>query len=134
MPSPFLPFLVLTLSSLTSALPPPVHIGVTVDVDEAGAITIEAQGFTVEQIARPNHVPNGVYSVYRTYQKYGVEIPQWLHEAVGTFGGELGRRATGSAVTTPLGNDIAYLTPVQIGTPRESLLLEWACPSPGTGA
>lgn len=109
------------LTSLASGpSPPPVHIGITIVAEEAAEITIDARGFTVKQVARPNHVTKGG-SLFRLLhlQEYGAKVPQWLHEAVSTFGGPLGRRTI--AATTLWEHDLASLTPMQIGTPRESV-------------
>lgn len=103
---------IFTVTGLVSALPPATRIGTTVT----------DKGFSVKQVARENVQPNGPYSVYRTYLKYGKTPPQWLQDAVAKYGGELGKRATGSAVNTPAENDALYLTPVQIGTPGECQL------------
>lgn len=57
-------------------------------------------------------------------------MPDWLETAVANISSELGLdiavRDTGSATTTPIDSlDDAYITPVSIGTPAQTLNLDF---------
>ncbi|KAK3395053.1 aspartic-type endopeptidase-like protein [Podospora didyma] len=115
MPS-FASFLVAALlagTGLGSALPP--KIGTTV------------KDFSVTQVANHKYKFNGAVSVYKTYLKFGVPIPEDLRSAVfNATDGRLGKRLTGSASATPIDSyDDAYITPVSIGTPAQVLNLDF---------
>ncbi|KAK3361292.1 aspartic-type endopeptidase-like protein [Lasiosphaeria ovina] len=118
MPS-FASFLVSALlvgAGLASALPP--KIGTTVN---------ERGSFEVKQVRNPHHKPSGPVSVYKTYLKFGVPIPEELRATVFNItNGRIGKRASGSAPATPIDSfDDAYITPVSIGTPPQVLNLDF---------
>lgn len=79
--------------------------------------------FTVTQVRNPRHVKNGPAALARVYRKYGVPLPDGLKAALNTTYTK--RAATGSAVTTPEEYDSEYLTPVSIGTPAQTLNLDF---------
>lgn len=87
--------------------------------------------FSFTQVPKSTKVAfNGPLSIKKTYLKYGVPVPEWLESAVANhtafLDGEIEKRATGSAVTTPIDAvDDAYVTPVQIGTPAQTLNLDF---------
>lgn len=78
----------LATTGLGSALPP--KIGTVVD-----------GRMSVEQVRNPKHVAYGPLSVYKTYLKYNVPIPDYLYEAVKNHT-HFSKRATGSATATPI--------------------------------
>lgn len=83
---------------------------------------------SVKQVRNPNYNFIGPLSVKKTYLKYGKPVPDWLEAAVAnvTAGLDFGKRATGSATATPIDDlDDAYVTPVQIGTPAQTLNLDF---------
>lgn len=79
---------------------------------------------------------HGALAVEKAYLKYNAVMPEELTSAVSrvreTFRATLAdldinikdKRATGSAVTTPEEYDVEYLTPVQIGSPAQTLNLD----------
>lgn len=110
------------LSSVAFASPVAPHVGVPANLD-GGKVS-------VKQVRNPNYNFIGPLSVKKTYLKYGKPVPDWLEAAVANFTTGLdldfGKRATGSATTTPIDNlDDAYVTPVQIGTPAQTLNLDF---------
>ncbi|TPX19117.1 uncharacterized protein E0L32_011190 [Thyridium curvatum] len=106
--------------ALGSALPPNAKVGTTVLNRDEGT----SGRASLTQIRNPNHAFNGALSVYKTYLKYNAPIPQYLKDAVANF--TLSRRDTGSATTTPIDSfDNAYITPVSIGTPPQTLNLDF---------
>lgn len=81
----------------------------------------------VATVRNPNYKFVGPLSIKKTYLKFGKPVPDWLEAAVAnvTAGTSLFERATGSATTTPIDSlDDAYVTPVQIGTPAQTLNLD----------
>ncbi|KAH8893924.1 aspartic proteinase [Thozetella sp. PMI_491] len=83
---------------------------------------------SIKQVRNPNYKFNGAVSVYKTYLKFGVPIPEELRAAViNATGGALGKRATtGSVSATPIDTyDDAYISPVSIGTPAQVLNLDF---------
>lgn len=106
---------------LGSALPPKIGT-TTIGADKGKA--------TLKQTRRPGYRFNGARAVYRTYLKYGVPVPDDLLEAVAHTDALLAaevKRSTGSAPAVPIDPrfDIAYVTPVTIGTPPQTLQLDF---------
>ncbi|CAK7231860.1 hypothetical protein SBRCBS47491_008072 [Sporothrix bragantina] len=99
-----------SLAGLVAAVPAP-KIGTT-------------SGTTLHQVRNPHYTFNGAVSVYKTYLKFGVPIPQHLQEAVERTG-LVSKRSEGVAVTSPIDSfDDAYTIPVSIGTPPQVLQLD----------
>lgn len=98
----------LALAASTSALPS------TTPVDKH---------YTIEQVKNDKFVRNGPLALARAYIKYGAPLPPNLANAVDKIKNQ--RRSTGSAATTPEQYDSEYLTPVQIGTPAQTLNLDF---------
>jgi hypothetical protein len=82
----------LATAGLGSALPPKIGTVVTED-SNPGRLSFK-------QVRNPKHIAYGPLSVYKTYLKYNAPIPDYLYKAVSNF--TLGKRATGSATTTPI--------------------------------
>lgn len=81
---------------------------------------------TIQQVPRDHYRPNGALSMYRTYLKFNVPVPDWLEQAVHDSFARHARRDEGSATTTPIDTyDDAYVTPVSIGTPAQVLNLDF---------
>ena len=83
--------------------------------------------FHVETAPNPKFTGfNGPAALAKAYAKYGVPVSAKLRAAV-----ELAKtnnptaRSTGSAPATPDGGDLEYLVPVQIGTPAQTLNLDF---------
>lgn len=118
----------LAAAGLGSALPP--KVGTTV-IDQ-GKTVIGNGRTTLKQVRNPRYKGfNGARAIYRTYLKYGVEVPEYLLKAVAKIDAEQAeasaevKRDTGSAAAIPIDViDIAYVTPVTIGTPPQTLSLD----------
>lgn len=81
--------------------------------------------FTVRQVPSHKSKFNGALSVYRTYLKYGVPPPEELRLAVARMAAP-GKRTAGSVIADPIDTfDSAYVSPVQIGTPPQTLNLDF---------
>ncbi|KAF6809078.1 endothiapepsin precursor [Colletotrichum sojae] len=82
--------------------------------------------FSVEQIRNPRYVRNGPLALAKAYRKYGAPLPEDLAQVVAniTSTGNA-KRATGSVAANPEDNDVEYLSPVQIGTPAQTLVLDF---------
>lgn len=93
----------------------------------ASAVPIEEQKshFTVHQVRNPNHVKNGAFALAKAYRKFGATFPEYLTSALNQTAANTKRATTGSAVTTPEDYDVEYLTPVSIGTPAQTLNLDF---------
>ncbi|ROV94046.1 hypothetical protein VMCG_08252 [Cytospora schulzeri] len=128
--------LVAALAGSTLGSPFSPHVGTAAssktnpEVSTAGKVSLK-------QVRNPNYRFIGPLSVKKTYLKYGKPIPDWLESAVATYassssddkaadgGDRVGKRTNGSATTTPIDNlDDAYVTPIQIGTPGQTLNLD----------
>jgi len=72
----------------------PSKIGTVVSEENPGRLSLK-------QVRNPKHIHYGPLSVYKTYLKYNVPIPDHLYEAVKNYT-NINKRATGSAVTTPI--------------------------------
>lgn len=99
-------FATLTIPSLVLAAPPPLNSGT----------------FTVSQVRNTNYVKHGPLALAHAYRKYGVTFPDDLAAAVANI---VQKREIGSETTTPEEFDVAYLTPVSIGTPPQVLNLNF---------
>ncbi|KAK6214312.1 RHO4 protein [Pestalotiopsis sp. IQ-011] len=85
-------------------------------------------GFTVNQVRAVNHVRHGPSAVAKTLLKFGKTPSDDLLATIKAFKADrlaITKRTNGSAVTTPEQSDIEYLTPVSIGTPAQTLNLDF---------
>ncbi|KAK9444717.1 secreted aspartic proteinase precursor [Metarhizium brunneum] len=76
--------------------------------------------FSVTAKHNVNLKRNGPLALAKAYNKFNKRIPQDIANAVSRI---QQRRATGSVINTPEDLDRAYLAPVQIGTPAQTLNL-----------
>ncbi|TEA12725.1 Endothiapepsin [Colletotrichum sidae] len=83
--------------------------------------------FSVEQIRNPRYVRNGPLALAKAYRKYGAPLPDDLAHVIANITSTTGasKRATGSVAANPEEYDIEYLSPVQIGTPAQTLVLDF---------
>lgn len=95
-----------------------------------GAPTSSTQSktFSVGQVKNTNFIRNGPLALAKAYLKYGVPLPEDLAKAVSNI--QPARKVrrddgSGSAVTTPADQDVEWLTPVEIGTPAQTLNLDF---------
>ncbi|KAL8372345.1 hypothetical protein RB595_001915 [Gaeumannomyces hyphopodioides] len=93
---------------------------------------LDGGGFTLHQVAKPARrglapVQSGPWSVYMTHLRYGADVPAELAAAVeGGRGssGSLARRQgknQGTAYSPNSRNDTEWLTPIQIGSPPQTV-------------
>ncbi|KAL6875886.1 aspartic peptidase domain-containing protein [Trichoderma longibrachiatum] len=69
---------------------------------------------------------NGPLALARTYAKYGVEVPKTLVDAIEMVKSiQLAKRDSATVTATPDHDDIEYLVPVKIGTPPQTLNLDF---------
>ncbi|KAH8883322.1 microbial aspartic proteinase [Thozetella sp. PMI_491] len=81
---------------------------------------------SIKQVRNPNYKFNPSVSLYKTQLKYGRKPSDSLKAKVESLRGSLGRRTTGSVDATPIDSvDDAYICPVQIGTPAQTLNLDF---------
>lgn len=89
---------------------------------------------SVKQVRNPlfrqrHKAHHGSAELAKTYMKFGKPMPEGLSKILDLFNLDLGKRVIngtrGSAVASPEENDIQYLTPVQIGTPPQTLNLNF---------
>ncbi|KAI1347873.1 secreted aspartic proteinase precursor [Xylaria sp. FL0043] len=78
--------------------------------------------FTVSQTRNANFKRHGPAQVAKTYLKYGKPVPAELAAALGMTND---KRSEGSVATEPQEYDSEWLTPVQIGTPAQTLNLDF---------
>ncbi|KAI1170107.1 secreted aspartic proteinase precursor [Nemania sp. FL0916] len=78
--------------------------------------------FTVHQERNVNFKRHGPAQVAKTYLKYGKPVPAELAAALGMTNS---KRSEGSVTTYPQEYDSEWLTPVQIGTPAQTLMLDF---------
>ncbi|KAI0424238.1 secreted aspartic proteinase precursor [Xylaria sp. FL1042] len=78
--------------------------------------------FTVSQTRNVNFKRHGPAQVAKTYLKYGKPVPAELAAALGMTND---KRSEGSVATQPQEYDSEWLTPVQIGTPAQTLNLDF---------
>lgn len=92
--------------------------------------------FEIKRTANENFAGrNGPLALARAYAKYGAPIPEHLAKAAETraaFLSSLNNKSirrrgngTGTATATPDHDDLEYLVPVQIGTPPQTLKLDF---------
>ncbi|KAH6656130.1 secreted aspartic proteinase precursor [Truncatella angustata] len=82
--------------------------------------------FTVDTYPNPNHAAHGPTAMYKAFLKYGKTPPPELVKTVKDYrASRKVKRVSGSATTTPEDQDEAWLTPVQIGTPAQTLNLDF---------
>ncbi|TRX96325.1 hypothetical protein FHL15_002597 [Xylaria flabelliformis] len=114
-PQPTVVALTAALAGLAAATPIKGKIGTT-----------KNGSFTVNQVANPSFKPHGAYQLAKAYNKYGIPMPEGLAKTVAKYNAaKKAKRDSGSAKTTPEQYDIQYLTPVEIGTPAQTLNLDF---------
>ncbi|KAI0465667.1 aspartic peptidase domain-containing protein [Xylaria cf. heliscus] len=114
-PQPTAVALTAALAGLAAATPIKGKVGTT-----------KNGSFTVNQISNTAFKPHGPYQLAKAYNKYGIPMPEGLAKTVAKYNAaKKVKRDSGSAKTTPEQYDIQYLTPVQIGTPAQTLNLDF---------
>ncbi|KAK0625886.1 aspartic peptidase domain-containing protein [Immersiella caudata] len=120
----------LAATSLATALPPKIGTADFSDLTSTGRVSIK-------QVRKPGTPTpfNGALSMYQTYLKYNAPIPDYLTKAVAHIADSNAaylrklkkRQGKGSAAAIPISDevDIAWVTPVTIGTPPQTLHLDF---------
>lgn len=79
--------------------------------------------FEVKRVANDGFTGrNGPLALARAYNKYGVPVPETLMKAIESTHA---KRDNGSVTATPDADDLEYLVPVKIGTPAQTLNLDF---------
>ncbi|KAI4603831.1 Type I transmembrane sorting receptor [Pestalotiopsis sp. 9143b] len=97
---------------------------------------VKPGSFKVVQQRNPNYdnstfVPRGALAMYKAYMKYGAPVPDAINKTVTEYRAAkqarlLAKRAgSGTVTTTPVSDDEEYITPVSIGTPAQTLNLDF---------
>ncbi|KAF3014736.1 Type I transmembrane sorting receptor [Neopestalotiopsis sp. 37M] len=95
---------------------------------------IKPGSFKVVQQRNPNYdnstfVPRGALAMYKAYMKYGAPVPDAINKTVTEYrAAKQARRLAkrdGTVTTTPVNDDEEYITPVSIGTPAQTLNLDF---------
>ena len=99
-------------------MPSLTQIGVAAALLSLAASTPLKQGFTVYQtVHRPGFLTSGPSLMARTYTKFGKEMPEDVALAAAT--------SPGTVAADPTQYDSEYLESVQIGTPAQTLNLDF---------
>ncbi|KAI0411688.1 secreted aspartic proteinase precursor [Xylaria grammica] len=78
--------------------------------------------FSLAQVANANFKPHGPSQLAKALLKYGAAMPDGLaRNMADRDAARIAARSSGSALADPEQNDIQYLTPIQIGTPPQTL-------------
>jgi aspergillopepsin I len=98
----------------------PTKVGTTVLNGTQGKISIK-------QVRRENFVYHPTLSMYKTYLKFKVPVPDYLEQAVARISStESRKRASGTVSASPIDTlDDAYTCPVSIGNPPQTLQLDF---------
>ncbi|KAK2027575.1 eukaryotic aspartyl protease [Colletotrichum zoysiae] len=117
----------MTASSIVSALAAGLALASTAAALPAGAQ--QEKGFTVEQVRNARYVRSGPMALAKAYRKYKVPLPEDLANVVANLTAAnpagVAQRSTGSVAANPAEFDAEYLSPVQIGTPAQTLNLDF---------
>ncbi|EFQ33654.1 eukaryotic aspartyl protease [Colletotrichum graminicola] len=114
----------MTASSFVSALAAGLALASTAAA--LPAATQQESNFSVEQVPNTRYVRSGPLALAKAYRKYKIPLPQDLASAVSNItNARLGQRDTGSETANPEPSDSEYLCPVKIGTPAQTLNLDF---------
>jgi hypothetical protein len=80
--------------------------------------------FALKQVRNKAFTRHGPSALAKAYLKYGGQMPDDLVQAMARYKHEK-RAGSGGATTTPVNGDVEWLTPVQIGTPAQTLNLDF---------
>lgn len=74
--------------------------------------------FRINQVNRGQVLKNGPLQVAKTIAKFGGAVPANVDSAATSL-------QSGSVVATPESYDVEYLCPVQVGTPAQTLMMDF---------
>ncbi|KAI1288831.1 secreted aspartic proteinase precursor [Xylaria venustula] len=110
-------------------VPQPIALALTAalaGLASASPVHPKPGGQQVNQVELLNFKPHGPTQLAKTLSKYGVSLPPGLARNMARLDAvRLAARSSGSVQTTPEQHDVQYLTPVQIGTPPQTLNLDF---------
>lgn len=137
-------FLVGLLAASELAAAVPTNFRQHAPISSPPKIRSNGEKVSLKQVRNPKHSTHqrvGALAVEKAYLKFNAAMPTELTDAVSrirlnlaagldAMGFETGvslgaKRATGSVTTNPEEYDVEYLTPVQIGTPPQTLNLDF---------
>ena len=104
------------LLALASALP---------SSDAAQALTALRQSFSVNQVSAGTIFKSGPLAMEKTFLKFTNTVPSNIAVAAAAAADVAAAVQTGSVVATPEQYDQSYLCPVQIGSPAQTLALDF---------
>lgn len=106
-----------TLAALGALLPFTLAAPTPIAQGQSGSV----QAFSVSQVPVPQsgHRKNGARAYEKALKKYNVDVPTQVKQAAAAAA------ATGSVPNSPEANDEAYLSPVEIGTPAQTVMLDF---------
>jgi aspergillopepsin I len=85
-----------------------------------------ARPLAVRATPNPEYIPHGATSLAKAYHKFGMTAPDDVAAAAAARRNSvLAKRASGAATNTPVKGDAEFLTPVQVGTPPQTLNLDF---------
>ncbi|KAI1322573.1 aspartic peptidase domain-containing protein [Xylariaceae sp. FL0255] len=92
----------------------------------AQPVSTKVGTFSVPQVANPFFKASGPIALQKAYLKYGIPVPEGLYKtATQHKNWNRLRRDHGNATNNPTASDEEYLTQVQIGTPPQTLTLDF---------
>lgn len=110
-------------------VPQPSTLALTValaGLASASPVQPKVGSFSVSQVANVNFKAHGPAQLAKALSKYGVSIPDGLARNMANLdAARILARTSGSAKAEPEQYDIQYLTPVDIGTPPQTLNLDF---------
>ncbi|KAJ3577666.1 hypothetical protein NPX13_g2901 [Xylaria arbuscula] len=110
-------------------VPRPSTLALTValaSLAAASPVQTKTGSFSVSQVANANFKAHGPAQLAKALSKYGVSIPDGLARHMANFdAARISARTSGSVEAAPEQYDIQYLTPVDIGTPPQTLHLDF---------
>lgn len=127
----FATFLAATLAvtDMASATPMSFRQHGPVSTPPRGAVSLKQ----VRNAKYSSSTRHGAVALEKAYLKYNIAVPDEISSVVSRIRADLkstlaslglDKKDTGSAVTTPEEYDVEYLTPVEIGTPPQTLNLD----------
>ncbi|KAH8645751.1 aspartic peptidase domain-containing protein [Xylariales sp. PMI_506] len=119
---------ILTTGLVALAAAAPAPAGSVGGHRKAGVSVHQVRSNTVHQVRANSYVKHGPTAMAKALTKFGKAVPTELAATVQAFREsrlKMLKRTNGSAVNTPEQYDSEYLTPVEIGTPAQTLNLDF---------
>lgn len=111
--------ILISLSALVLALP-------TNDPSSTSASATARQGFSIPRIVTGRtKLKNGAAEMMKTYLKYTKTVPNNVMVAASNVSSGVGSIQSGSVTANPDMYNEEYASPVQIGTPPQTLMMDF---------